>query len=143
MKKKVTLIVTCVALVAAIVVGGTLAFFTDNDKVENVVTFGNVSISLKEPNFEPKENENIFPGKEITKDPTITNEGSNPCWVRAKIEVFLNDQSTGLQPEFNIKPGWTTTPDADGYYYYNTALSKDATAILFDTVTIPAAWDND
>ena len=46
MKKKLTLVVTCVVLVAAMVIGGTLAYFTDTKSAENTFTVGNVKIEL-------------------------------------------------------------------------------------------------
>lgn len=48
MKKKLTLVVTCVVLVAAMVIGGTLAYFTDTDDATNTFTAGNVKIDLIE-----------------------------------------------------------------------------------------------
>lgn len=51
MKKKITLVATSVLLVAAMVIGGTLAYFTDTDEAENVFTLGNVSIALHEGAF--------------------------------------------------------------------------------------------
>lgn len=51
MKKKLTLVVTCVVLVAAMVIGGTLAYFTDNDKATNTFTVGNVDIKLLESQY--------------------------------------------------------------------------------------------
>ena len=43
MKKKLTLVVTCVVLVAAMVIGGTLAYFTDTKDATNTFTVGNLS----------------------------------------------------------------------------------------------------
>ena len=48
MKKKLTAIFLCVALVAIAVVGASLAYFTDSDKADNVFTTGNVKIELIE-----------------------------------------------------------------------------------------------
>lgn len=48
MKKKLTLVVTCIVLVAAMVIGGTLAYFTDKDDATNTFAVGNVSIDLIE-----------------------------------------------------------------------------------------------
>lgn len=49
MKKKSILVVAiAVMLVAALVVGGTLAYFTDTDSAKNTFTVGNVSINLIE-----------------------------------------------------------------------------------------------
>ena len=51
MKKKLTLVVTCVVLVAAMVIGGTLAYFTDTKSAENTFTVGNVKIELLESQY--------------------------------------------------------------------------------------------
>lgn len=49
MKKKSILVAAiAVMLVAALVVGGTLAYFTDTDKADNTFTMGNVKIALNE-----------------------------------------------------------------------------------------------
>ena len=48
MKKKLTLVVTCIVLVAAMVIGGTLAYFTDTKSAENTFTVGDVKIKLDE-----------------------------------------------------------------------------------------------
>lgn len=51
MKKKLTLVVTCIVLVAAMVIGGTLAYFTDTDNAKNTFTVGNVKIDLLESQY--------------------------------------------------------------------------------------------
>ena len=48
MKKKILAITLCVAMLAIAIVGGTLAYFTDNDTVVNTFTAGNVEIDLTE-----------------------------------------------------------------------------------------------
>ena len=48
MKKKITAIFLCVALVAIAVVGASLAYFTDTDSAKNTFTVGNVKIQLLE-----------------------------------------------------------------------------------------------
>ena len=51
MKKKITAIFLCVALVAIAVVGASLAYFTDTDSAENTFTVGNVKIQLLESQY--------------------------------------------------------------------------------------------
>lgn len=51
MKKKLTLVVTCIVLVAAMVIGGTLAYFTDSKDATNTFTVGNVKIDLLESQY--------------------------------------------------------------------------------------------
>ena len=48
MKKKITAIFLCVALVAIAVVGASLAYFTDTDSATNTFTAGGVKIKLIE-----------------------------------------------------------------------------------------------
>ena len=48
MKKKLTAIFLCVALVAIAIVGASLAYFTDTDKATNTFTAGGVKIELIE-----------------------------------------------------------------------------------------------
>ena len=48
MKKKITAICLCIALVAIAVVGASLAYFTDTDNETNTFTVGNVAIELIE-----------------------------------------------------------------------------------------------
>ena len=146
MKKKIALIATCVVLVAAIAVGGTLAWFTDSKEVANTVTFGNVKIALTEPTYPGNDNEgkitDVVPGSKITKDPTIENIGTNDCWVRAKLEVTVPESAGNVVPTYNIDTAkWTL--GEDGYYYYKNQLVSKDKAILFDEVTIPSAWGND
>ncbi|MBO5258961.1 MAG: hypothetical protein J6B26_01105 [Agathobacter sp.] len=150
-KKKLIPLLSAVALVAAIGVGSTLAYFTDNDAANNVVTMGHVNIELDEPEFSA-ENENntiknVVPNQTITKDPTITVvAGSESCYLRAKIEITeLNaEQIADLLENTNIGEDWVLAED--GYYYYQNSVSKsneDQTVDLFDTVVIPAEWGNE
>ena len=54
MKKKTILVAAiAVMLVAALVVGGTLAYFTDTKTADNTFTMGNVAITLDEKNANP------------------------------------------------------------------------------------------
>ena len=48
MKKKITALCLCVALLAVAVVGASLAYFTDTDNATNTFAVGNVKIDLIE-----------------------------------------------------------------------------------------------
>lgn len=87
MKKKTILVAAiAVMLVAALVVGGTLAYFTDTKTADNTFTMGNVAITLDEKNANPDaptgsgrvtENTTTSTPAIVDKDPTVTNVGSN------------------------------------------------------------------
>jgi len=67
--RKSVIAVLAVLLVAAIAIGSTLAFLTDNDEVVNTFTIGDIEIELDEPDWD--EPEDIFPGQAYAKNPTI------------------------------------------------------------------------
>ena len=65
MKKKITAIFLCVALVAIAVVGASLAYFTDTDSKNNTFTVGKVDITLVEKNADGTEftqGQKLYPG---------------------------------------------------------------------------------
>ncbi len=160
MKKEIALIATAVITVAALAVGSTLAFFTDKGEVTNVVTTGNVAITLTEPQFDQStkgsRSVEIMPGDIITKDPTVTNSGSNAAYVRCKVEIengpslsgqasagLNSDEQKQLLQSLNIDNGsWVLSND--GYYYYQQILpaasGQTSSVKLFDTVQIPSSW---
>lgn len=105
MKKTLTILAT-LALVAAISIGGTLAYLTaKTDAVTNTFTVGNVAITLDEAKVEKgngdtwiatpgadRVTENtytgVYPGAELPKDPTVTvGANSSDTYVRVKVTV--------------------------------------------------------
>ena len=75
MKKKLTAVALVVCMLAIMLVGASLAYFTDTDEATNTFTMGKVDIMLTEPEW-TKNNPNgiakLMPGTVIDKDPTIT-----------------------------------------------------------------------
>ncbi len=76
--KNILLMALSLVVVAALAVGGTLAYLTDRDSKVNVFTMGNVSIELQE-DFEQASK--LVPGVNIEKKPVIKNTGDNDAWV--------------------------------------------------------------
>lgn len=90
MKKKTILVAAiAVMLVAALVVGGTLAYFTDKTEAkQNTFTVGNVKIDLTETAWNANESHTLVPGKFYDKNPTITvKEGSQDAYVFLKLDL--------------------------------------------------------
>ena len=94
MKKKITAIFLCVALVAIAVVGASLAYFTDTKSATNTFTMGDVKIKLDETNVNDPEGDrvtsneyNVYPGAVVTKDPIVHNTGKNGAYIRAIVTV--------------------------------------------------------
>lgn len=150
MKKKILALTLCVVMAAIAIVGGTLAYFTDTDKATNTFTVGNVDIDLTEPKWDADGSEDapeVYPGEALAKDPTVTNIGANPCFVRIKVTGW-----DCLAPAGNItyrtdyvdgKLGDNWVLYEDGYYYYTEVLAVGATTdALFDQIVIPTALEN-
>ena len=108
--RKILVSLAALALVAAISIGGTIAYLTSTDKVENTFTVGNVKITMDEArvNADGKpvdqngtvvtdltkakrvaENSyKLMPGHSYTKDPTIhVDAASEDCFIRAKVTL--------------------------------------------------------
>ena len=67
MKKKITAICLCVALLAIAIVGATLAYFTDTKSATNTFTVGNVKIKLLESSLH-RENAGFANGETSTSE---------------------------------------------------------------------------
>lgn len=89
MKKKTILVAAiAVMLVAALVVGGTLAYFTDTKSVTNTFTVGKVKIDLTEDKWVANADHTLVPGKFYDKNPTITvKDGSQDAYVFLKLDL--------------------------------------------------------
>lgn len=90
MKKKTILVAAiAVMLVAALVVGGTLAYFTDKTEAKpNTFTVGNVKIDLTEDKWVANADHTLVPGKFYDKNPTITvDAGSQDAYVFLKLDL--------------------------------------------------------
>lgn len=152
MKKKLTAIALVVCLMAVAIVGGSLAYFTDNDEATNTFTVGNVSIDLTEPKWDASGAEDapeVYPGEALAKDPTVTNDGANPCFVRISVTGLdcLNDVGAGnitYRTDYVAdKLGDNWVLHTDGYYYYTEVLAAGKTTdALFDQIVIPADLKN-
>ena len=88
MKKKLTAIFLCVALVAIAVAGASLAYFTDTKSATNTFTVGNVKIELIESRFHREGNDNS--GDTSIPDPTQTASGMK--YVTDGHKAFTDDE---------------------------------------------------
>ena len=91
MKKKITALCLCVALLAVAVVGASLAYFTDTKSATNTFTVGNVKIDLIESQFHREGNDNS--GDTSIPDPThkvVADDGMK--YVTTGHTMFTNDE---------------------------------------------------
>ena len=150
MKKKLVAMCMVVCLSAIAIVGGTLAYFTDDEEATNTFTVGNVDITLTEPNWTGSGSQDapeVYPGEPLAKDPTVTNDGVNPCFVRIKVEGLDCLGNAGMityRTDYAAdKLGDNWVKHTDGYFYYNKVLAVgETTDALFDQIVIPTGVEN-
>ena len=112
MKKKIISLSVCASMLALLIVGGTLAYFTDTDTTPNVFTAGNIQIELHESNNNDDpdadydydnatgftllkdadyrnwlDTQPLVPTAVIEKDVWVDNVGTQPAFVRVHIGV--------------------------------------------------------
>lgn len=149
MKKKILSIALVVAMVA-VIAAGSLAYFTDTESKDNVFTVGNVNITLTEPNWDSTGKEDapeVYAGEPLAKDPTVTNDGANPCFVRIKVENLDQFGNKGLityrtkYRDGDLGEGWVK--DGDYFYYTKVLLAGEKTEALFDQIVMPTGLTGD
>lgn len=83
-------------LVAAMTIGGTIAYLTDSEQTSNTFTVGKVKIDLEEPKWDTTDDNNnkvpdvaekLVPNQEVAKNPQVENTGSNNAVVFMKVTV--------------------------------------------------------
>ena len=132
MKKKALALVLALTLLVAGIVGGTLAWLTDQTaEVKNTFTVGDINIGLTETTTDYK----MVPGNTIAKDPTVTvKANSEACWLFVKVteSANLDDFIT-----YAIATGWTEL-EAGVYYREVPASAADQTfsVLAGDAVTV-------
>ena len=129
MKKKILSICLVAVIAVMAIAGASLAYFTDEDKAENVFTTGNVDITLLE-NFgdnKPETLEKLMPGKQnaITKEVTVKNNGSEDAYVRVHIAIpAMLDSGSEDEPQYaaynnTLHFNMSTESFADGKWNWN------------------------
>ena len=162
MKKKLVTGALLAAFGAVAVTGGTLAYFTDTDAEDNTFTVGNVNIELTEPAWGTPEQpaqgmidaEDVYPGEALAKNPIVTNEGANPCFVRVKVtgwEALSPASKITYRTDYvdgKLGDNWVYS-ESDDYFYYTKVLpvategsTAHITDALFDQIVIPTDVTN-
>ena len=139
-KRSLVLVVSVLVLLLA-VAGGTLAWLTAQDSVNNTFTPAHVTCTVEE----------TFNGTEKT-NVQIKNTSDIPAYIRAYIVVTWKDSTgnvygqkpvagTDYKMSINTNKGWT---QKDGYWYCNTAVASGGfTPVLIDSCTSNNSAPND
>ena len=146
MKKKITALCLCVALLAVAVVGASLAYFTDTKSATNTFTVGNVKIDLIESQFHREGNDNS--GDTSIPDPThkvVADDGMK--YVATGHTMFTNDEikadAETYQDKYLAVKGENMVPGrgvAKCPYVVNTGAND---AYIRIRVLVPSAANND
>jgi len=162
MKKKILAIVLCVAMLAIAIVGGTMAYFTDEHEQVNTFTMGKVDIELTEPSYQPTNDKlHVYPGQTYDKDPTITVAAdSEDCYLvatvtiskRADLHALYANDTTGVKQPWGLSLAGAGKLVSGGLADYTatgavdngvsgTMLSKDGADVAFLTYSEDVAAD--
>jgi hypothetical protein len=158
MKKmyKGMLLVLCAILLVVASVMGTLAYLQDNTKtISNVMTVGNVKITLSESVVDiygkvttgkivadangvtgGSNSYKLVPGATYTKDPTIHVEaGSEACWVFVKIDNGIKNIIEEDTVEGQMTT-WTCIDTVNGIWAYNEKAVAGQDVVVFTSFKI-------
>ena len=155
MNKRKTIAVGIV-LALILIIGGTIAFFTDTDTKTNTFTIGKgVDIEITET-FTATDALNIHPGQVVNKAPAVHNIGEVPAYVFLEVKIpcyaasGTGDVDTPLYT-FTPNAGWlligtstvdTATKTITYLYAYGTSAQMTSLAVsdtspaIFNSVTL-------
>ena len=166
MKKKLVLVSVVIALVAILITGATLAYFTAEDSAKNEFTNSKgVDIEVSESDWDPEEEHPLIPGATIKKNPTISlvSDGdlaSEDAFIRVKAVInnkaaldaifaaHAGEEDFDITKIVALNPGWeclATDCEADAdadtrtyYIYYTDALTQsNPSATAFNEIVVP------
>lgn len=156
-KKRFIVGMVSAALVAALTVGGSIAYLTDSATIQNqFILDTNLSIDLEEADFDAETAKNLLPAQEVSKDPKVVNSGTVDAYIAATVKVpimngkILNEQNKVQEVSnfdlyaYSLGSGWTQYGDAvikDGfktytYVYADKLAGSLKTAALFNSLRV-------
>lgn len=145
--KKRSLTILSIVLVALLAVGVTFAYLTATTGTKtNTFTLGdNIDIELTEPAWDADGggkdlSQNFVPGRNIPKDPKVTNTKDKDVWVAIKLEYEGDANSFEAIDAFayiDFNSNWEAKDTSKTVFYYNAILAPSATTSdLFTRVLI-------
>ena len=157
MKKKILVLALAVVFVSLMALGSA-AYFTVEGRATNIITTGTVSLSLDEHLEEGKWTEikdndvtvawqledRVMPGMTVAKKPTLKNDGTQPFFLRAKVQVTVTPATGGEDLPSSVvllqQMPSVWTEQADGWLYYtpegSDAVAPGTEVVLFDGVKL-------
>lgn len=154
MKKKAVLVILLLTILL-VGVQSTSAYFSTSKVAHNVITSGAIDIELLETTLDDNQDEvsypkdpvvGVMPGREHSKIVRVHNAGTQPAWVRIRVETSIKDVQGNSLPtdKLGIRYDENYWIEEDGYFYYKEKLTPGAkTEPLFRTVKFDPTMGND
>ena len=149
MKKKI-LYVAAIVICLSLITGGTFAYYTASETVQNIITSGGIHVAVEEfrlvdGELEPYPSEPIpmMPGETVSKIVTAESSGED-AWVRMNYVITVYDaqgEVMEIAPEtlaeiVTVDADATAWTFQDGWWYYNAPLlAGERTTPLFEQVS--------
>lgn len=161
--KKRLLSLALMTIFVSLMALGSAAYFTAEGRATNVITTGEVELTLTEESktgevIEDEEGhfiglhfEKVMPGQTLDKHPMVENTGSQPFWLRVKVTCSLKNKQEEdlplvLEQDINIltfngrNGNWV---EKDGWLYYTKPLAVGDQVDVFTSVTIAPQMGNE
>ncbi len=149
MSRKIVVFISAVALIGLMLIGNVVAYYWDEDSLENVINVGTIEIDVTETGEDVAHHSNnyvLYPGVTCIKDPKIKIIGES-CYLQAQININNIIVADQYKPALLNK--YSVTNDND----LKTAIESEIGNIIaseidkvnFGTADVPIKWvkDND
>ena len=134
-------VVSLVAIVLTLLTQGTLAYYSTVGKATNVITSGNLELTIREKTDQgtefPTEGVYIVPGDVVSKVVTVENTCEHPFYLRVKLVYGIDSQELPSEECFKLNINEENWILKDGWYYYSAILKPgEETPEVFSHVEI-------
>lgn len=150
-KRKLLSIGLFLAMIA-ILACGTVAYYTTDKIATNVITAGNIDISIVQQQISGDVVYNVpfvdvtefMPGEQVSRVTSVVNSGGYDVYIRVSLDMLLytdngfaiSSATTEDENPVTVDVNTTDWTYQDGYYYYNEPVAPGAaTKPLFTTVS--------
>ena len=119
-------VISLAAIVLTLLTQGTLAYYTTTGKATNVVTSGNLQLTIHEMTDQgtafPDEGVYVIPGDVVSKVVTVENTCDHPFYLRVKLVYGIDAVDLPYEDCFKLDINSEHWTYQDGWYYYNDIL---------------------
>ena len=134
-------VVSLIAIVLTLLTQGTHAFYSTIGKATNVITSGNLELTIHEKTDQgtefPAEGVYIVPGDVVSKVVTVENSCDHPFYLRVKLVYGVDSQELPSEECFKLNINIENWFQKDGWYYYTKILQPgEETPEVFSHVEI-------